>query len=186
MRKTADRAAVLLWAADKLDESERLRDLTDDHMHDVHAAANELRRLAAEAQQQEPEAPREWCKCRSCWGWFVEEHPGEDLDELGRDLGWWSGLPEHRDAPDGAQQQCPTACDPDCDAACHELHQPPRKRDHQPDDHGAGAQQQPDTEAPCPGFPDACPNPVAVPPSSPYHGGGTRCGCADRPASPPV
>lgn len=43
--------------------------------------------------------PRQWCKCRDCWGWFVEDHPGEDLDELGRDLSWWSGLPEHRDAP---------------------------------------------------------------------------------------
>ncbi|MEU1450591.1 hypothetical protein, partial [Streptomyces mirabilis] len=60
-------------------------------------AANELRRVAGETQQ--PETPRQWCKCRSCWGWFVEEHPGEDLDELGKDLGWWSGLPEHRDAP---------------------------------------------------------------------------------------
>ncbi|MCX4571606.1 hypothetical protein OOK48_35385 [Streptomyces viridodiastaticus] len=46
------------------------------------------------------ETPRQWCKCPSCWGWFVEEHPGEDLDELGTDLSWWSGLPEHRDAPD--------------------------------------------------------------------------------------
>lgn len=60
-------------------------------------AMAELRRVAAE----QPPAPREWCKCRSCWGWFVEEHPGEDLDELGKDLGWWSGLPEHRDAPAG-------------------------------------------------------------------------------------
>lgn len=45
--------------------------------------------------------PTEWCKCLSCWGWFVEEHPGEDLDELGRDLSWWSGLPVHRDPPEG-------------------------------------------------------------------------------------
>jgi len=45
----ADRAAVLREAADHLDASERLRDLTDDHMHDVNAAANELRRLAGEA-----------------------------------------------------------------------------------------------------------------------------------------
>lgn len=44
----AFRAAVLLEAADALDESETLRDLTDDHMHDVNAAANELRRMAAE------------------------------------------------------------------------------------------------------------------------------------------
>lgn len=42
----------------------------------------------------------EWCKCRSCWGWFVWEHPGEDLDELGKDLSWWSGLLEHRDPPE--------------------------------------------------------------------------------------
>jgi len=40
------RAAVLRAAADALDESETLRDLTDDHMHDVNAAANELRRMA--------------------------------------------------------------------------------------------------------------------------------------------
>lgn len=44
----AYRAAVLREAADKLDESETLRDLTDDHMHDVNAAANELRRMADE------------------------------------------------------------------------------------------------------------------------------------------
>ena len=50
-------------------------------------------------QPQQEGEPRKWCKCRDCWGWFVEDHPGEDLDELGRDLGWWSGLPEHRDAP---------------------------------------------------------------------------------------
>jgi hypothetical protein len=40
------RALVLRTAADALDESETLRDLTDDHMHDVNAAANELRRMA--------------------------------------------------------------------------------------------------------------------------------------------
>lgn len=44
---TAYRAAVLREAADKIDESETLRDLTDDHMHDVNAAANELRRMAS-------------------------------------------------------------------------------------------------------------------------------------------
>lgn len=55
------------------------------------------------AAETQPDTEAEWCKCRSCWGWFVEEHPGEDLDELGRDLGWWSGLPEHRDAPAGVQ-----------------------------------------------------------------------------------
>lgn len=43
------RAEVLREAADALDESETLRDLTDDHMHDVNAAANELRRMADEA-----------------------------------------------------------------------------------------------------------------------------------------
>lgn len=42
------RAEVLREAADRLDESERLRNLTDDHMHDVNAAANELRRMADE------------------------------------------------------------------------------------------------------------------------------------------
>lgn len=44
----AYRAAVLREAADALDESETLRDLTDDHMSDVNAAANELRRMADE------------------------------------------------------------------------------------------------------------------------------------------
>lgn len=43
------RAVILLAAADALDNSERLRGLTDDHMHDVNAAANELRRMADEA-----------------------------------------------------------------------------------------------------------------------------------------
>jgi hypothetical protein len=46
----AYRAAVLREAADKLDESDRLRDLTDDHMHDVNAAANELRRMAEQPE----------------------------------------------------------------------------------------------------------------------------------------
>jgi len=49
----AFRAAVLREAADALDESETLRDLTDDHMHDVNAAANELRRMAGEQPQGE-------------------------------------------------------------------------------------------------------------------------------------
>jgi hypothetical protein len=62
----------------------------------LETAMRELRRMADETPQQQS---RQWCKCRSCWGWFVEDHPGEDLDELGRDLSWWSGLPEHRDAP---------------------------------------------------------------------------------------
>lgn len=43
----AYRAEILREVADALDESETLRDLTDDHMHDVNAAANELRRMAA-------------------------------------------------------------------------------------------------------------------------------------------
>lgn len=44
----AFRAAVLLEAADALDESETLRDLTDDHMSDVNMVTNELRRMAGE------------------------------------------------------------------------------------------------------------------------------------------
>jgi hypothetical protein len=48
----AYRAAVLREAADKLDESKTLRDLTDDHMHDVNAAANELRRMADEEPER--------------------------------------------------------------------------------------------------------------------------------------
>ncbi|MEV0556284.1 hypothetical protein AB0I27_22880 [Streptomyces sp. NPDC050597] len=55
----------------------------------------------APAVVSQPDEEARWCKCPSCWGWFVQEHPGEDLDELGRDLSWWSGLPEHRDAPAG-------------------------------------------------------------------------------------
>jgi hypothetical protein len=47
----AYRAAVLREAADALDESETLRNLTDDHMHDVNAAANELRRMADELEE---------------------------------------------------------------------------------------------------------------------------------------
>ncbi|MFZ3558139.1 hypothetical protein [Streptomyces sp. BH055] len=46
-----DRAVVLREAADALDNSDRLRDHTDDHMRDVNAAADELRRMADEAQQ---------------------------------------------------------------------------------------------------------------------------------------
>lgn len=44
----SQRRAALLEAADALDESETLRDLTDDHMSDVNAAANELRHMANE------------------------------------------------------------------------------------------------------------------------------------------
>lgn len=51
----AFRAAVLREAADRLDESETLRDLTDDHMHDVNAAANELRRMADENPSEDTE-----------------------------------------------------------------------------------------------------------------------------------
>lgn len=58
-----------------------------------------VRRRRETRAAQQPKAQQQWCKCPSCWGWFVEEHPGEDLDSLGKDLGWWSGLPEHRDAP---------------------------------------------------------------------------------------
>jgi hypothetical protein len=47
----AFKAAVLREAADALDESETLRDLTDDHMSDVNAAANELRRMADESEE---------------------------------------------------------------------------------------------------------------------------------------
>lgn len=50
----AHRAEVLREAADALDESEALRDLTDDHMADVNAAANELRRMADEAGPDTP------------------------------------------------------------------------------------------------------------------------------------
>lgn len=49
----AYRADVLREAADQLDESEVLRDLTDDHMADVNAAANELRRMAEESGAQD-------------------------------------------------------------------------------------------------------------------------------------
>lgn len=52
-RIDAFRVAVLREAADKLDESETLRDLTDDHMGDVNAATNELRRMADQAPQGE-------------------------------------------------------------------------------------------------------------------------------------
>jgi hypothetical protein len=30
--------------------------------------------------------------------------------------------------------RCPTPCDGDCEQACHEVHQPPGKRAHYPDD----------------------------------------------------
>lgn len=48
------RAETLREAADALDESKTLRDLTDDHMHDVNAAANELRRMADETAPAAP------------------------------------------------------------------------------------------------------------------------------------
>jgi hypothetical protein len=108
-----DRAAVLREAADRyatlIDQNEAYElaehGAIDHESRLQHEAVRDvvigLRRMADETRQ--PEA-REWCKCPSCWGWFVEDHPGEDLDELGKDLGWWSGLPEHRDAPAAAQQ----------------------------------------------------------------------------------
>ncbi|MGW3511196.1 hypothetical protein [Streptomyces sp. NPDC000994] len=54
---TAGQAQAYRDAADALDESETLRDLTDDHMSDVHAAANELRRLADEMHPVPAEEP---------------------------------------------------------------------------------------------------------------------------------
>ncbi|MGA5598349.1 hypothetical protein ACPCSE_29365 [Streptomyces cellulosae] len=54
-RRLAEHCAVVLrWAADHLDNSERLRDLTDDHMDDINAAANELRRMADETATETP------------------------------------------------------------------------------------------------------------------------------------
>jgi hypothetical protein len=32
---------------------------------------------------------------------------------------------------------CPTECDPDCEATCHDLHQVPAKRTHRPEHHGS-------------------------------------------------
>lgn len=103
----ADRSAVYAEVADRLaadaeqgDKEGFTRIYRRSAAKQVREWGEELRRLAADAQ---PEPPRRWCKCRTCWGWFVEAHPGEDLDELGKDLGWWSGLPVHRDAPAGAQ-----------------------------------------------------------------------------------
>lgn len=58
-----DRRAVLREAANHLDNSERLRDLTDNHMLDINAAANELRRVADEtAATETPDEAwqREW------------------------------------------------------------------------------------------------------------------------------
>lgn len=99
-RLRADRAGVLReadWIVEHCPDHGCVEPETDGCHCEI---AERLRRMADEAQQ----APREWCKCPSCWGWFVEEHPGEDLDELGKDLRWWSGLPEHRDAPAGEAQ----------------------------------------------------------------------------------
>lgn len=42
------RAKTLREAAEIISESEELRDLTDDHMADIHAAANLLRHMARE------------------------------------------------------------------------------------------------------------------------------------------
>lgn len=65
----ADRATVLRDAADAIDNSERLRDLTDDHMSDINEAANELRRMADETATETPEPHRgdafeQWLKAR--------------------------------------------------------------------------------------------------------------------------
>ncbi|CAL9349427.1 hypothetical protein SUDANB1_00430 [Streptomyces sp. enrichment culture] len=49
-RAAVSQADVLREAADALDNSETLRDHTDDHMGDVYAATAELRRMADEAQ----------------------------------------------------------------------------------------------------------------------------------------
>ena len=38
-------------------------------------------------------------------------------------------------------------------------------------------------EAPCPGFPERCPNLRTVEPNPPEHYGGIRCGCGDQPPS---
>ncbi|MFI6854526.1 hypothetical protein [Streptomyces sp. NPDC050416] len=96
-RLTTDRAAVLREAAAHLERQADQLWASGSRAHTVmYADAAELRRMADGAGA--------WCKCRSCWGWFVNDHPGEDLDELGKDLSWWSGLPVHRDAPTGAQQ----------------------------------------------------------------------------------
>jgi len=107
------------WAYDRGldDDGVPIKSEAFDALHrlgeEMRVELEKLRRVAAEAgpadttTQDSGETTgdvREWCKCRSCWGWFVQEHPGEDLDELGKDLGWWSGLPVHRDAPAGAQQ----------------------------------------------------------------------------------
>jgi hypothetical protein len=42
-------------------------------------------------------------------------------------------LSEDEDAP---ESRCPTPCDDDCDAPCHEEHQPSWKRTHALDGHG--------------------------------------------------
>lgn len=63
---TTNHADVLRWAADHLDNSERLRDLTDDHMLDINAAANELRRLADETATETP-APSLRDQHRAAW-----------------------------------------------------------------------------------------------------------------------
>lgn len=58
-RKTADRAAVVLWAADFAEEvAEKLRTHHEfERSNGALDVMTELRRLAAEAQQQEPEPP---------------------------------------------------------------------------------------------------------------------------------
>ncbi|MEV5770115.1 hypothetical protein AB0L49_02425 [Streptomyces antimycoticus] len=83
----ADRDAVLREAADALDESESLRDLTDDHMHDVNAAANELRRMADE-HGPAPDPTRSVLdevhaeRCRQNEKWGEQNHPDVDPRDI--------------------------------------------------------------------------------------------------------
>lgn len=235
------RAAVLLWAADKLDESERLRDLTDDHMHDVHAAANELRRLAAEAQQQpETEAgpvslATPCVHCGHPYNWHASRGACEFGNEVNR-CGCRAFAPGEKPAPvdprtilgidapvepagfvnpqtgtgyaTGGNWPAPAPVQPAA-ADSEETLLPPEGPEYTPCECGhiepehepnAGAcyscdceAYQPTPPAPlrrskddCPGFPERCPNLRPVDPSPPVHLGGIRCGCADRPAEPPV
>ncbi|MFJ2697468.1 hypothetical protein ACIO5Z_14740 [Streptomyces rochei] len=105
----ADRAAILREAADHLDNSERLRDYTDDHMGDINEAANELRRMADETATTEtgcwcghPE-DRHWTGatamtftdgCHDCRGW-------NGAHVYGQELPW---LPEGDEPAAGARQ----------------------------------------------------------------------------------
>lgn len=53
---------------------------------------------------------------------------------------------------------------------------------HVAEEHGGETPEAGRPTAPCAGFPDRCSNPVDVPARSPYHGGGTRCGCTTKEA----